>query len=301
MMEADDLLADDVYVGGPVFVEIVVLVVLIAERGRVIEKRVDPYVHDMTGVKVHRHAPREARAGNAEILQTALAVEEVVDHFVHAACRLQKLAAEQQLSHAVGVLAQPEEIRFLLGVFDLAAAVGAAAVYELALRPEALARRAVHTGVFALVDVAVVVHLAENALDALHMIVVGGADEAVVRDVHQLPEIQHALFPGDDVVHELLRRNAGSLRLVLDLLPVFVGAGEEHHVITAQALVAGDGVACHGAVGVTDVELGGGVVDRRCDIKGRFFHWLLSPNFFYAHSSPPEASGTLRASMSSVW
>ena len=260
------------YVRGPVFIEIVVLVVLVAERSRVVEKSVDPDVHDVAGVEVHGHAPGKARAGDAEILQSALAVDEVMDHLVHAARGLKELAAGQKRSHAVSVLAQTEEVGFLLGVLDLAAAVGAAAVYELALGPEALARRAVHAGILALVDIAVVVHLAENALDALDVVIVRGADEAVVRDVHQLPEIKHALLAGDDVVHELLRRDAGGFGLVLDLLAVLVGAGEEHHVVAAQALVAGDRVARDGAVGVADVELRGGVVDRRGDIKGRFFH-----------------------------
>ena len=271
-MEADDLLADDVHVRGPVFIEIVVLVVLVAERGRVVEKRIDPNVYDVAGVKVHGHAPGKARAGYAEILQAALAVEEVVHHLVHAAGRFQELAAEQQLSHTVGVLAQTEEVGLLLGVFDLAAAVGAAAVHKLALGPEALARRAVHAGVLALIDIAVVVHFAEDALDAPDMVIVRGADEAVVGDVHQLPEIEHALLAGNDLIDKLLRRDAGGFGLVLDLLAVLVGAGEEHHVIAAQTLVAGDRVACDGAVGVADVELRGGIVDRRGDIKGRFFH-----------------------------
>ena len=179
-VEADDLLADDVYVRGPVFIEIVVLVVLVAERGRVVEKSVDPDVHDVAGVKVHGHAPGKARAGDAEILQPALAVDEVMDHLVHAARGLEKLAAGQKRANAVGILAQTEEVGFLLGVLDLAAAVGAAAVYELALGPEALARRAVHAGILALVDIAVVVHLAENTLDAFDVVIVRGADEAVV-------------------------------------------------------------------------------------------------------------------------
>ena len=271
-VEADDLLADDVHVRGPVFIEIVVLVVLVAERGRVVEKRIDPNVYDVAGVKVHGHAPGKARAGYAEILQAALAVEEVVHHLVHAAGRFQELAAEQQLSHTVGVLAQTEEVGFLLGVFDLAAAVGAAAVHKLALGPEALARRAVHAGVLALIDITVVVHFAEDALDAPDMVIVRGADEAVVGDVHQLPEIEHALLAGNDLIDKLLRRDAGGLGLVLDFLAVLVGAGEEHHVIAAQTLVAGDRVACDGAVGVADVELRGGIVDRRGNIKGRFFH-----------------------------
>ena len=104
------------------------------------------------------------------------------------------------------------------------------------------------------------------------MIVVCRADEAVVGDVHQLPQVQNALLALDDLVDELLRRDARGLRLLFDLLTMLVRAGEEHHVFAAQAVIARDGIGRDGAVGVADVELRGGVVDRRCNIKGRFFH-----------------------------
>ena len=50
-------------------------------------------------------------------------------------------------------------------VVDFAAAVGAFAVLELALGPEAFAGRAVHALIRTLVDIALVVHLLEDALD----------------------------------------------------------------------------------------------------------------------------------------
>ena len=93
------------------------------------------------------------------------------------------------------------------------------------------------------------------------MVVVGGADEAVVGNVHQLPQIQHAPLTGDDVVHKLLGGHACGLGLVLDLLAMLVGSGEEHDVIALKPLEARHGVRRHGAVGVADVELGGRVID----------------------------------------
>ena len=65
----------------------------------------------------------------------------------------------------------------------------------------------------------------------------------------------------------LLGGDAGGLGLVLDLLAVLVGAGEEHDIIALQSLVAGHGVGGHGAVGVADVQLVRRVVDGRGDIK----------------------------------
>ena len=72
------------------------------------------------------------------------------------------------------------------------------------------------------------------------MVIIRGADEAVVGDVHQLPQRAHAAGAFDDIVHKLLGRDAGGLRLFFDLLAVLVRAGQEHDVIAAQALIACD-------------------------------------------------------------
>jgi hypothetical protein len=95
------------------------------------------------------------------------------------------------------------------------------------------------------------------------VVVVGGADEAVVGDVHQLPQVLNAAGALDDVVHELLGRDACFLRLLLDLLAVFVGSGEKHHVVAAHSLVPRYRIGGHGAVGVADVQLVGRVIDGR--------------------------------------
>ena len=105
---------------------------------------------------------------------------------------------------------------------------------------------------------------------------VGGADEAVVLHVHQLPQIQHAAGGGDDAVHKLLGGDPGLPGLVLDLLAVLVGAGEEHHLAALEPLVAGHGVGGHGAVGVADVQPAGGIVDGGSDIKALVFHGKTS-------------------------
>ena len=104
------------------------------------------------------------------------------------------------------------------------------------------------------------------------MVVVGGADEAVVGDVHQLPQVLDPPGALHDAVHKLLGGDAGLLGLVLDLLAVLVGAGEEHHVAAGEPLVPGHGVGGHGAVGVADVQLVAGVVDGGGDIKLFIFH-----------------------------
>ena len=98
------------------------------------------------------------------------------------------------------------------------------------------------------------------------MVVVGGADETVIGDVHQLPQVKDTALTQHDVVHVLLRGTAGLFCLVLDFLTVLVGAGEEANIIALQPLIASHCIGCHGAVGVANVQLGRGVVDGGCDI-----------------------------------
>ena len=285
-VEPDDLLAHDVIVGGPIAVEIMVAVVIQTQGGGVVEQGVHPHVHHVAGVEVHGNAPAEAGTGNAQILQTGL--DEVVDHLIDAGTGLQEIGVLQQMLHLVGVLAQTEEIGLLLGIVNLTAAVGALAVHQLAFRPEGLARGAVLALIGALVNVTVFIHLLEDLLHGLAVIVVGGADEPVVGDVHQLPQITDAARAVHDAIHEGLGGHAGFLGLGLDLLAVLVGAGQEHHVVALQTLIAGDGVGGHGAVAVADVELVRGVVNRCGDIELFLFHGDISP------FPPPRMEGRLK-------
>ena len=96
------------------------------------------------------------------------------------------------------------------------------------------------------------------------MVVVGGTDEAVVADIQQLPQI---LDGSDDLVHILLGLDAGVSGLVLDLLAVLVGAGQEHHIIPLHPLEAGQCVTGHGGVAVANVQLVAGVVDGGGDVE----------------------------------
>ena len=271
-VEADDLLADKMDIGRPegLVITVGVLVIHEAQRRGVVEQRVDPDVDDMLGVEIDRDAPLETGAGNAEILKAR--VDEVVDHLVDAGARQQEVGVDEQVAHAVGILGQTEEVSLLLGVHNGAAAVRAAAVDKLALGPEALAGGAVFADILALVDVALLVHLLEDLLDGLDMVVIGRADEAVIADVHQLPQILDAFRALHDVINKLLRGDAGLLGLQLDLLAVLIGAGQELDIVALQALVAGHGIGCHSTVGVADMQLIAGVINRRSDVEFFLIH-----------------------------
>ena len=96
------------------------------------------------------------------------------------------------------------------------------------------------------------------------MIVVGGANKAVVGDVHQLPQV---LKGGNDVIHILLGGYALIPGLALYLLTMLIGAGEEVNVIAGHALIPGDGVRRNGGIAVAYVQLVAGVINRRGDVE----------------------------------
>ena len=89
---------------------------------------------------------------------------------------------------------------------------------------------------------------------------VGGADELVIGGVHQIPD---GLNLTGNLVNVLLRRDAGCLGLLLNLLTMLVRAGLEVNVVTGHAFVACDSVGQHDLVGVADVRLRRGIGDRR--------------------------------------
>jgi hypothetical protein len=96
---------------------------------------------------------------------------------------------------------------------------------------------------------------------------VGGTDEAIVGNVHELPQIQNALLTGNDVIYKLLGGDTGFLGTGLDLLTVLVGAGEEKYIIATESLIPSHSISGYGAVGMTDVQLVGGVVNGGGDKK----------------------------------
>ena len=72
-VEAHDLLADHVHVGGPVLARTSWLSVVgaVAERGDVIGQRIEPDINHMLGIVGHRNAPVERGAADRKIAQAA--------------------------------------------------------------------------------------------------------------------------------------------------------------------------------------------------------------------------------------
>ena len=276
-METYDLLADKVNIRGPVLAVIRIVVGAVAHGGDIIGQRVQPHIHNVLGVKVHGDSPGKAGAGNTQVVQTAL---DELDHLVFAAFGLNEVRLVLiQLEELVRIVGKAEEISFLLRPLDLAAAVGAFAVFELRFRPESLTGGTVPAFVFALVDFTLIVKRAENLLHGFLVVIIRGADKTVVADIQKLPKVAEAFY---HLIYIFLGGNTLFFRIVLNFLAVLVRAGQEHHVIPLQALITGNRVAGHGAVAVPDMRLPGGVINRSGDIKCLFFHRIHPFNKFSA-------------------
>src|SRR5437588_9869336 len=63
------VLADEVKVGGPEAVEQVLPLVREAQRGQVVEQRVEPHIEHLLGVPRHGYAPAHASAGERDVLK----------------------------------------------------------------------------------------------------------------------------------------------------------------------------------------------------------------------------------------
>ena len=267
-VETDDVLADQMKVGGPVLIKerITVAVGIVAQAGDIVAQRIEPHIDDVTGREIDRDAPGEGGARDTQILQTGL--QEVVDHLVLTALRLNELGMLLDVLHQlIRILAHLKEVGFFFRVHALAAAVRALAVLQLALGPERLTGSAVLTFVLTLIDVTLLVHPAEDLLHLGLVLGIGGADEAVIGGVHQVPDVLDLTC---HVVHVLLGRDAGGFRLLLDLLTVLVGTGLEVDVVAGLALVTGDGVCQHDLIGIADVGLCGSIGNGGCDVIGFF-------------------------------
>ena len=159
---------------------------------------------------------------------------------------------------SICILLHVKEVGLLRGSLHLAATVGTLAVSGLGIGEEGLTGHAIPALVAALVNITLIVELLEHLLHGGLMVVVGGADEVIVGDVHLIPQ---GLDLPRHVIHVGLGGNACLLRQILDLLTMLVGAGAEVHVVAHFSLVAGDGIGHDGLVGVAEVGLLGGISD----------------------------------------
>ena len=213
-MEPNNFLADKVNVRRPKFFH----VGIVNQRCDVIDDRVEPNVNDVSRVVGHGNSPVKRRARNAQVFKSLL---DEINHVVAARSRDDKFRMIfDMFQKRVGIFRQPEEIRFLGNFFNGAVTIGTTAVFvELQFRPIRFAGRAIKSGVFAFVNVAVRLNAFKNFLHNFFVTRLTRANKIVIRDVELLPKL---LEVGDNRVDIFKRSFSLSLRGTLNFLPVFV-------------------------------------------------------------------------------
>ncbi len=258
-MRGENVFADELVRGGPPLVEFGV-VAFVADGGDVVEQRVEPDVGDELLVERQLDAPREARfrPRDAEVLQ--LFGFEEAEGFVGAEVGLDELRMGfDVVDEPLLIFAHAEEVVGLDDSVDFAPALRAVAVDEVFFGEEALAADAVPAFVFCAVDFVAVVEILQHFLNDDFVTLFGGADEIVVGDFETLPQLLEA---DNGLVALLLRRQSVFIGGLLDLLAVFVGAGQEPGRGAEKAVIAGEHVGQNGGVRVADVRLVVHIIDR---------------------------------------
>ena len=261
-VELEDVLADQVDVGGPELLRQVLAGSRVGECRVVVEQGVDPDVDHLRLVPRHRDAPLQPGAAEREVAQAPLDEGERLVVAVlrrHEVGPLRVEALERLLEGG-----QPEEPVVLLLDLQLDLVDWAAvAVLELGLGLEVRATRAVPALVVPGVDVAVVVDPLDHLGDLLHVLGIGRPDEEVIGHVQRRRELLEA----DRVlVAKLARGDAELLRSLGHRLAVLVRPGEEEDVLAALAHVAREHIGRDRRVGVPEMRLAVHVVDGRRDV-----------------------------------
>ena len=94
-------------------------------------------------------------------------------------------------------------------------------------------------------------------------------DEIVIGDLHGSPELLDAAYY---IVHIFLGSHAFGLSLGLDLLAVLIGPRKEPYVIALEPFEPCHGVRHDGAVGMSDMQIIAGIINRCCDVERLFIH-----------------------------
>ena len=110
----------------------------------------------------------------------------------------------------IRIFAHLKEIRLFLCRLYLPPAVGALSVFQLRLRPERFAGRAVKSFIGSLVNIPLLIKLFKDFLYLLFVIAIRCADKVVVGGIHQIPQ---PFNRSRNAVHKFLRRNSGVLGL----------------------------------------------------------------------------------------
>ena len=274
-VETDDILSDQMKIRRPVLLIQVrgVAVSIVTDPCDIVAQCIEPHIYDMIRIKIHRNAPFEAGAGNAQILKARK--KEVVHHLVLAGLRLNELRMRiDMIDQALCILLHAEEIRILILLMHGSAADRAlVAVHNLRSSVKCLALRAVHALIRAQINISLIIKLFENLLNLSLMILIRRADEAVIGGIHLIPD---SLDFSCRFINKLLRRLAGLCCSFLNFLTMLIRTGLEINIITVCTLIAGNAVRHDNLIGIADMRLARGISDGSCNIiRSLVLHCVL--------------------------
>ncbi len=270
-VEARDVLADDVQAGRPPLGQ-PIRIGAVADRGDVVDERVEPHVDDALRIVRHRDAPGLPGAADRDVLEARF---EQAQDLVAPHVRLQELGMRREVrEQPIAIRRQAEEVVRLADPRRLRAMDRTQPVDQVLLRLERLARLAVPALVEALVEIAVGADLLRHRLHGDAMARLRGADEVVERDVEPRPDVAE---DGGHLVAVDQRIEALLARLAVDVQRMLVEPHQEMGLDAAQPLVAGDDVGRDLLVGRAQVGLAVGVVDRGGEEEGRGRHGEHGP------------------------
>ncbi len=263
-VEAQDVLADHVQIGGPEMPARIGLVRK-AGSGDVVRQRIEPDIHHVAVRARHRHAPGEGGAADREILEPRL---HETDHLVAPALGRDEVGVRlvEREQPVLPGRETEEPGRLLHPLHRRAGGADPRAVglhRRFALAVERLVAHRVPAAIVAEIEIARVVDALPERLAGAVVARLGGADEVVVGDVHRARERAEVLR---HLVGERFRRHAGSGSGLVYLLAVLVGAGQEEHLVRVEPHEAGEHIAGERGVGVPDMGHVVHIVDRRGDV-----------------------------------
>ena len=123
---------------------------------------------------------------------------------------------------------------------------------QLPIGEKTFATDTIRALVFVVVDIALVVHLLQDASNDVGVSRFSRPKEVIVRDLQTLPRLSERCR---DAIHVSLGFHTRVLGGLVDLLPVFVGAGQKKCVIPREAVKTNEEVRHHRRVGMTHMGL----------------------------------------------
>ena len=188
-METDNIFSDQVQICRPVFfIQIaVVAVYIISQSGNIVAQCIQPYIYNVTRIKVYRDSPFKTGSGNTQILQTRF--QEVVYHLIFTGNRLDKLRMVLNMLHkTILIFTEFQKVRFFLCRLALSATIRALAIYQLGSRKERLTWCTIHSFIETFINIPFVIQLFEDLLNLSFMILIRCTDKLIIGSVHQIPD-----------------------------------------------------------------------------------------------------------------